>query len=665
MAFLYPVFLFALAAISVPVVLHLIQLRKTKKIVFSNVKFIQQSKNITASQRNIKEWLILICRILFITFLVLAFSQPFIPANTGLNADTRDVKLVLDTSYSMQQTKADNDLTLLETGKELASSIINLFPSQTYFSVFLNNSVKDQLQKEEAITQIEELSFVGNTFPSFFKNTKPDSHLFFISDFQKSSFKLSSLNSADSSAQIHLVPLESGAKHNIVIDSVFLEDEFLRAEVENKLHILLRNTGNNDVEDIPVKFFIGKEQAAVLSIDIPAQQKKEAVINFRFSKANSQQASISIEDYPVTFDNTYFFNLSPSNPISIVSIEDSRSTALSDLYKTEPLFRFTTYTSEQVDYSQVILADIIILKGVSSLSTGVAAMVANFVKEGGTVVVIPPAGTKAEGYTSFFQNLNIAATLQAANSQSIKTNLLAPDPANIFFKSVFSNFDPKMQMPEAVRSASWSRASEDILKYRGGSAFLSRFDRGNGQVYLMAAPLEQELNSLVNHAFFVPLFYKMALSSYKQEQQLAYMLGLNTISIPVNVSAKKEGIFKIKKDSVEFIPEQQLRGGKLYFTIPEAIEQAGFYTLTHQDSVVSNLAFNYDRAESELAQYTPDELRAMLGEKYKNIQVYDYSDNFTVKGEFEKRYFGVKLWKYCLILCLFFLMAEIALIRIL
>jgi len=45
--------------------------------------------------------------------------------------------------------------------------------------------------------------------------------------------------------------------------------------------------------------------------------------------------------------------------------------------------------------------------------------------------------------------------------------------------------------------------------------------------------------------------------------------------------------------------------------------------------------------------------------------VYDYGDAFSVKGEFEKRYFGVKLWKYCLILCLFFLMAEIALIRLL
>ncbi|GAB3830022.1 hypothetical protein GCM10028895_45550 [Pontibacter rugosus] len=112
-----------------------------------------------------------------------------------------------------------------------------------------------------------------------------------------------------------------------------------------------------------------------------------------------------------------------------------------------------------------------------------------------------------------------------------------------------------------------------------------------------------------------------------------------------------------------FIPEQQVRGGKLYFTVPPEMEKAGFYTLQLNDSILTTLAFNYDKGESYLEQYTPDELRTVIGSESGNIHVYDYGDAFSIKGEFEKRYFGVKLWKYCLILCLFFLMAEIALIR--
>ncbi len=81
--------------------------------------------------------------------------------------------------------------------------------------------------------------------------------------------------------------------------------------------------------------------------------------------------------------------------------------------------------------------------------------------------------------------------------------------------------------------------------------------------------------------------------------------------------------------------------------------------------MAGTVAFNYDNRESFLEVYTPDELRSMIGTDRKNMHVYDYGDAFSVKNEFEKRYFGVKLWKYCLILCLFFLMAEIALIRFL
>src|SRR5690606_27478265 len=121
MAFLYPSFLWALAAISIPIVLHLIQLRQAKRIEFSNVKFIQVSKDLTASQRNLKELLILASRILFITFLVLAFAQPFLPASeTVRSVDSSQVTIALDNSLSMQNLHADEDLTLLTIAADQA-----------------------------------------------------------------------------------------------------------------------------------------------------------------------------------------------------------------------------------------------------------------------------------------------------------------------------------------------------------------------------------------------------------------------------------------------------------------------------------------------------------------------------------------------------------------
>ena len=87
MTFLYPTFLWALAALSIPVLVHLFNFRKTTRVYFSNTRFLKQIKDSTTAKRKLKHYLILASRLLFLFFLVLAFSQPIIPASEQLGSD--------------------------------------------------------------------------------------------------------------------------------------------------------------------------------------------------------------------------------------------------------------------------------------------------------------------------------------------------------------------------------------------------------------------------------------------------------------------------------------------------------------------------------------------------------------------------------------------------
>ncbi|GHA77522.1 membrane protein [Pontibacter akesuensis] len=633
--------------------------------MFSNVKFIQVSKDLTASQRNLKELLILLCRILFIVFLVLAFAQPFLPASdTVAGATNAKVSIAVDNSYSMERMHAEEDLTLLNVATDQAKTVVNLFPASTAFQISGTERIKHGavVQGSEAATLLDQLAYSANTFAMPTASGQEPAHLFVLSDFQKQTFSLENLTSIDAATQVHLVPLAAASTANVTIDSVYLEDEFIRTGADNTLHVLLHNTGAEAAADVPVKLFIQDQQVAALSLDLPPNQVTEAIMTFRTTGTGLTRAYVQVEDYPVEFDNTYYFILAPSAAITVTEVTDDAA-SLRRLYGSEAFFNFSSYNSGNIDYAKLAISDLVILNGVESLSSALAANLSNYVKEGGSLVVVPPVGQSTGAYASLFQNLNIAASFTGASAASAKTNLAAPDPNNPFFRSIFSEFDAKMQMPVAARSIAWSRASEDILKYRGGASFLSRFDRGNGAVYLLAAPLDDAYSTLPNHALFVPIMYRLAIESYRQQQQLAYTLGSGTIQLPAAPQQSREGVYQLQQDTVAFIPEQQVRGGKLYFNVPAGMDNAGFYTLQLQDSTLTTLAFNYGKEESYLAQYTPDELRALVGEDKPNVHVYDYGDAFSIKGEFEKRYFGVKLWKYCLILCLFFLMAEIALIR--
>ncbi|MDX5421292.1 MAG: hypothetical protein LPK14_03490 [Hymenobacteraceae bacterium] len=597
---------------------------------------------------------------------MLAFAQPFLPASDATVKDDSDVAIYVDNSYSMQNLHAERDLSLLTTAADQAKSIIALFPASTSYRIASGERARlhTSVQATDATLFLDEVDFSAKRGQLISPPSVSPSHIFILSDFQRNASLAGMINRFDSTAQVHLVPVAAANLTNVAIDSVYLEDEFIRVSTDNALHVRVFNTGTEAVEDVPLKLFIEDKQVAALSMDLPPRQATEAVLNFRVNGTGLKRAYVQIEDYPVEFDNTYYFVLAPSPTVTITEITDAPEGSLKRLYANEPFFNFQQYSSSNIDYGRAASSNLVIVNGVKEFSSALATSVANMVKAGGSVVVIPAASAATAGFAALSQNLSIPASVTESPSAN-KTTLLAPDPNNPFFRGIFSDYDAKMQMPASVRQVVWSRASDDILKYRGGAPFLSRFDRGNGHLYLMAASLEEPYSTLANHALFVPIMYKLAISSYKQEQQLSYTLGDETIQVPAKGLNKREGVYELQKDSMAFIPEQQVRGNKLFFNVPADMDEAGFYTLRLKDSTYSVLAFNYSKEESYLDQYTPDELRVMVGSKGKNVHVYNYGDAFSVKGEFEKRYFGVKLWKYCLILCLFFLMAEIALIRLL
>jgi hypothetical protein len=84
MNFVYPSFLWALTALSIPIIIHLFNFRKTTRIYFSSNRFLRQVQEATTAKRRLKHYLILFSRLLFLLFLVLAFAQPIIPAREQL-----------------------------------------------------------------------------------------------------------------------------------------------------------------------------------------------------------------------------------------------------------------------------------------------------------------------------------------------------------------------------------------------------------------------------------------------------------------------------------------------------------------------------------------------------------------------------------------------------
>lgn len=126
MQFVYPAFLFGLAALAIPVIIHLFNFRRFKTVYFTNVRFLKNIQEETATKSKLKHLFILLSRLLAIAFLVFAFAQPFIPSNQSAKTTAhRAVSIYIDNSFSMEA--VNNDEQLLNIAKRKAEEITGIY----------------------------------------------------------------------------------------------------------------------------------------------------------------------------------------------------------------------------------------------------------------------------------------------------------------------------------------------------------------------------------------------------------------------------------------------------------------------------------------------------------------------------------------------------------
>src|ERR1700748_3432984 len=103
MNFLAPAFLGALAAIAVPVIIHLINRERKVVVEFPSLMFLQKIPYRSVRRQKIRHLLLLILRCLALALLVAAFARPFFQRKQAAigTSGAREVVILLDHSSSM------------------------------------------------------------------------------------------------------------------------------------------------------------------------------------------------------------------------------------------------------------------------------------------------------------------------------------------------------------------------------------------------------------------------------------------------------------------------------------------------------------------------------------------------------------------------------------
>ena len=668
MNFLFPQFLFGLFALSIPIIVHLFNFRRAKKLYFSNVQFLETVKQTSSSKLRIKHLLVLLARLLFVTFLVLAFAQPFIPGKEqGLS--NKEVYLYLDNSLSMSN-QVGGEVTAIDQAYNYLSTIIDLYPRDTRYKLLTNdfapfsNTLKGKEEVQELTTEIG-LSNISRSLDEVMGRLDMKSvgsanarDLYFVTDFQKST--LGSLqNFTDSANNYYVLPVQYPLVGNVYVDSVYLKDPFLTGDRGNELIVKIQNSGESDVTDLVVKFFMEDAQIATASVNLGPQSSAELSFDLSLEITGNQKCRLSFEEFPVAFDNDHYFILSRSERINVLEIKSEKAgDAITKVFGNEQLFNLSSYNANNLDYSAINQADLIVLNELQSINQTLLPAFDQYLAKRGDLFIVPHSEVDSISYQSLLSFLPFSIP-----ELTERQKLASINPRNPYYEGIFEKANESFDMSEANSSLTWSPSAGDLINYRNGRPYLSRFDR-LGTIYLVGSPLNDEFTGFHKHALFVPVMYRAGVLSKKSVNRLSFSLDESVISLKLD-SLSGNVIYQLRRDSEEIIPNQRITGDQLILDLPKFILRSGFYELMGNGKIMAVLAFNNSKSESKLDQWTSEEEIKSVFSSVTNLDVFQFDDAKDFSIAMKERYEGINLWKYALVLALIFMLSEVLLLRFL
>lgn len=678
MKFIYPEFLFALLLIAIPILIHLFNFKKFKQVYFSNLRFLKEINLQTQSRSKLKHLLVLLMRVLSLSFLVFAFAQPYIPGNKqDESKGEKIISIYIDNSFSMQAQGQQGEL--LNVAKQKAHEIARQYSPTDRFQLVSNDFFAWQQRlytREEFLELVNQLDYasVSRSFSEVLLrqndllNQYKDANkrYIWISDFQATSADFENIK--DFSGRLVCIPVQAEKQANISIDSIWFSTPVRQYNAKEKLFVRIRNYSDMNLENIPLKLEINGAVKSISSINIPAHGYSDSSLNYVNIEKGILHANVSINDLHVIYDDKYYFSYQVAESLNILSINPDNSkdtnTYLSKLFKNDEYFNFKHTRLSDLDYASLGKYQLIILNQLTEINSGLATEITKALKNGTNVLIFPSINSHIDSYNNLFK-LNQAALFLQPDTQ--KTKLKSIDYSNPFFTGIFEKENNNIDMPVIYYYYTHENYSnikqEKILQLHNNNSFLSRYLISKGYLYVCSSPLNDKAGNFARHALFVPVILRIAEWSNNSIPE-SYTLNSNNSIEFSDAGYSLDGAFEISSLNGEsFIPQVIKTPPTVNLFTQNQIKQCGNYNILYEGKSIYGVAFNYNRKESDPSCLSLPEIEKKIN--HAGIQ------NFTVANlEESKNNINIELidnsfyyWKICIILVILFLLTETILLR--
>ena len=626
MQFLDAAFLWAGFAVLIPPIIHLFNFRRYKTVYFSDIRFLQNLKNVTRQRSTIKQILLMVLRMFIIACLVIAFANPVVYKGGGNTTTRRSAPpiIYIDNSFSMQA-GAMSGLNL-ETAKAKALEIVDAFPRETDF-LFITNDFEqrhNRLVKSDAVRLfLQELQLTPVT-PTIsqvidravgslgFLDVEPECtmSIFLISDFQKNICDFDAIK-PDSLLSVNLVGITSQNIGNVAVDTVEFLTPYRMMSGQEEALVSISNYGDKPVRGLPVKLYVNNSAKVSVTTDLNPHERRQVSLKYVNTDRKAVRGRISISDFPIDYDNDIFFAYHIDSVRNVLILGEPSA----NKYLRAMLGKDGNFAIDEVGNSAAQDVDLtkyksVIINQLTNVPAALCSKVQAFVAGGGSVVFVPSFDGNIDGYNHLLSLLEcnsiisrdtIRCKVQTVNTQSAllrgAVKQIPENPDLPLITRYFNSMSNSYQGEEVVLESDSYKKIMTANEYRAGN------------IYVFYTPLDNKSGNLYSHRLIVPLIYNAVATSRNMGQPYYSVIGRDNgfaVKIDGNVDVSK--VVLRTEDGNEFIPK--VSGPDAFmnykFFSENCVRTPGFCDLVISGRQAGVLAYNYDRRESDLDFLTAD-----------------------------------------------------------
>lgn len=691
MTFLSPGYLAGLLLALLPILLHLFHRRHQRTVLFSDLRFLRQAERQRSRKLRIREWLLLLVRMLIIVLLALAFARPVVkaalPSGLGGTIQGRTtLALVLDNSYSMGLKPSGAALLWDEAKKRALEAIERLHSGDQVLIILASDQpavvtpepIRD-LERARGILHESTLSDRGTNLTSSIakaydllsQNKSPTKAIFVLSDFQKTGLgppePLPAKN--DVALTLGLLPGYDRTFPNTALAQAKPRGRLLAKGKEVEVEVLARRFHDPD-ENLPISLWLDGKKAQETGASFGAQDSArtaQASLRFTIPSSGIHEAVVAAEPDLLPCDDRRFLVLNVPEVMNLLILADQNGPGSPAFYLTkalapEPDAPFTVKTVSPQALSSIDLKayGAVVLSDAALVAEGPLSRLAAFVKDGGGVLVIPGPHTDPGYYTkSILAQLipmTLSAPVQAPEGSSFTISQFDQEhPALSLFSS--SRGDLSQAKFFQIFPSHPGQGTVTLARFTNGDPAILERELGKGKAVAFSFGLEPQATDLTLKAVFVPLVHQflLYLSTQPGPTGADYFVGQDVERvIPSSEGGVSGTVTLLGPDSSRTFLNPKVLGGQTWVSIPNA-DRAGIYHILSGDKVLDAFAVNLDTRESDLTRMSEAEMKRI----FPQAKIIRPDQNIAVVPA--QAGAGREIWKLLLMVILLLALTEMAL----